>query len=227
MANFKLALAEQVHFAYLKDEMIGAIIYGEWGSGKSSYSIQVLREIYGEDNEKWKKYLVFKPEEFLRLIDSLVMTKPPVKVPLVVWDDAGLWLYALDWNDAKVKSVVKFFNVARTVLGGLIMTTPAIDMIVGKIPHIEGMRIGKVTKASGHSPDIRRLSLARNTFTKWGKRYTQDYLEDRFNVMLPDEIYAYYKPLRDSYAAEAYGLMRDAWAPYTSSKDYEGKKSPN
>ena len=130
-----------------------------------------------------------------------------------MWDDAGLWLYALDWNDARVKSVVKFLNVLRTVMGGLIMTTPAVDMIVSKIPHIEGMRIAKTTRAPGFKDrDMRILQAYRNTFMPWGKRYVKVDWQDPFNVMLSEEDYAWYSPIRSRYAKEAIALMRKAWS---------------
>lgn len=218
LPKFKFALSEEIYWKWRKDEALLGIIEGEFGSGKSSVVIQILRELYPE-GEEWKKYLVFKPEEFLDLVDSLIMQDPPKKVPLIVWDDAGLWLYAMEWSDERVKSVVKFINVMRTVVGGLILTTPTQDMIVGKIPAIPGVRIGAIARASGHSRDTRILTVARTIKTKWGRKFVTDYIEDKFNVMLPTNIYNYYKPLRDSYAREANDLMREAWhSRLTSSK---------
>jgi hypothetical protein len=130
---------------------------------------------------------------------------------MIAWDDAGLWLYAMEWSDPRVKSVVKFINVMRTVVGGLVLTTPTQEMIVTKIPTIPGTRLCTVTKATGHNRDARRFSVARTIKTKWGKKFVKDYIEDYFNVMLPEDIYNYYKPLRDQYAREANQLMREAW----------------
>lgn len=244
--GFRFALSEEIYWKWRKDEALLAIIEGEFGSGKSSVCIQMLRELYplGDD---WRKYLVFKPEQFLDLVDSLICpdtscecafcidhkrstncypanciccSHPPKKVPLIVWDDAGLWLYAMEWSDERVKSVVKFINVMRTVVGGLVLTTPTQDMIVGKIPAIPGVRIGSVVKAPGDRRDMRSFTVARTTKTKWGKRFVTDYIDDEFNVMLPGEIYSYYKPLRDTYAREANNLMREAWHHrLTSRKD--------
>ena len=205
--DFKFATSEKIYWAFRKQEAIGIVSYGEWGAGKSSFAIQVLKELY--PGEEWKKYLVFKPEDFLNLVDGVVSRGE--RVPCVVWDDAGLWLYALDWNDPRVKSVVKFLNVLRTVMGGLIMTTPAIDMIVTKIPHIEGMRIAKTTRVGGANKDMRLLQAYRNTFMPWGKRYVKVDWQDPFNVMLSREDYGWYSPIRNHYAKEAIELMRSAW----------------
>ena len=213
LPKFKFALSEEIYWKWRKDEALLAIIEGEFGSGKSSVCIQMLKELYPKGDD-WRKYLVFKPEDFLNLVDTLIMQEPPEKVPMIVWDDAGLWLYAMEWSDERVKSVVKFINVMRTVVGGLILTTPTQDMLVGKIPVIPGVRIGSVTRATstgGHARDLRKFSVARTTKTKWGKKFVTDYIEDTFNVFLPDEIYNYYKPLRDGYAREANQLMREAW----------------
>lgn len=170
----------------------------------------MLREFY--EGDEWKKYLVFKPEQFLALVDELMSTDPPRKVPMIVWDDAGLWLYAMEFSDPRVVSVVKFLNVMRTVVAGLVLTTPTDEMIVRKIPTLPGTRKATVTEEqrSGTSY-MRRFSVAKTIKTKWGKKFVKDYLEDYFNVMLPTDVYNYYKPLRDSYAREANAQMRQAW----------------
>lgn len=213
--NFTFATSERIYWAYRRFEAVGIVSYGEWAAGKSSFAIQVLKELY--PGEEWKKYLVFKPEHFLDLVDGLA--ERGERVPLIVWDDAGLWLYALDWNDPRVKSVVKFLNVLRTIMAGLILTTPAIDMIVTKIPHIEGMRIAKTVRAEGTNHDLRVLRAYRNTFMPWGKRYVRMDWEDPFNVMLPNEDYNWYEPIRNRYAKEAIQLMREAWKHTKSKKD--------
>jgi len=211
LKQFKFALSDEIYWKWRKDEAELIIISGEFGKGKSSCAIQILRELY--EGDEWKKYMVFKPEQFLGLVDDLMSFDPPKKVPAIVWDDAGLWLYAMEFSDPRVVSVVKFLNVMRTVVGGLILTTPTDEMIVRKIPTLPGTRLATVTE--GHrktgTSDIRRFSVAKTIRTKWGKKFVKDYMEDYFNVMLPQEVYNYYKPLRDGYAREANILMRQAW----------------
>ena len=212
--KFRFSLLDEIYWKWRTNETLFCIIEGELGAGKSSVAIQMLIDIYGP--EKWKKYLVFKPEDFLNLVNELIESGE--RVPLIVWDDAGLWLYAMDWSDERVKSVVKFLNVVRTVAGGIVFTTPTMDMLVGKIPLMPGMRVATVTRegmgngsARGASHDRRKFIVARTIKTRWGKKWVRDYIEDDFNVRLPEDIYGYYQPLRDKYAEEANAMMREAW----------------
>lgn len=221
--SFKFSLLEEIYWKWRTNETLFCVIEGELGAGKSSVAIQMLIDIYGD--EKWKRYLVFKPEDFLNLINELI--EKGERVPLIVWDDAGLWLYSMDWADERVKTVVKFLNVSRTVTAGLIFTTPTMDMLVGKIPVMPGMRVATVTKqgAGKADPNRRSFIVARTIKTRWGKKWVRDYIEDSFNVKLPEDVYDYYQPLRDRYAREANEMMREAWrARLNISKDDSSKE---
>src|SRR5881396_1759730 len=102
--GFKFALSDEIYWKWRNDEALLAIIEGELGVGKSSCVVQMLMEFYGD---KWVDWLVYRPEDFLNIVDGLLSVDPPRKIPLLVWDDAGMWLYSMDYQDERVKSVVK------------------------------------------------------------------------------------------------------------------------
>jgi hypothetical protein len=57
-------------------------------------------------------------------------------------DDAGTFLYAMAYFDPAVISAVKFLQVARSHISGVILTTPSRGLIISKILEIEGCTSG-------------------------------------------------------------------------------------
>lgn len=209
--NGGLALAKEIQSAYEKNQSRQVVIYGETGVGKSVYAIKVLKQLYDDPQhpEEWKQYIVFTPEQFITLVTKLLREKRRAKC--IVWDDAGYWLFALDWNDPKVKAAMKMFQVSRTVTAAIIFTTPAVQMIIKKIQAFEGIRIGKVMKRTSGDSNLRLCKVYRNTIAAFGKRYVKQKYEDDFSVMLPDGDYNWYAPIRERYLEDATELMKKAY----------------
>jgi len=155
-----------------------------------------------------KHRLVFHPRDFLDL--SLKMRKEDRRDKAIIWDDAGLWLYALDWYDPFVKAVGKFMNVARSVWGALIFTSPSTHVIAKKVRQFsQGVNI-KVMRRDRRTV-AKKPRLAR-AYRQWEapdqkKTGVRRIWEDEFNAWLPDPFYAWYRPLRDQYADMALDLM--------------------
>jgi hypothetical protein len=215
---------------FLTGRTANVLIYGEPRIGKSVYAIKTLKATYktwrhpasldpylpwkGED--EWRNFIVYRPEQFVSLFALLLQFG--IKVPMVVWDDAGLWLFALDWSDPRIKAVLKMLQVSGVATGALIFTTPAVSMILKKILNIEGIIVGKVVKAS-HDRDSRLCKLYKNALTPWGKRYVKQKIEDKFNVMLEQRDYDWYAPVRMSYLEDALKLMSRAYGVKVSTPE--------
>ena len=239
--NFKFALSEYIYRRYVGFQTVLGIGYGEPRVGKSSYFIQVQKDLFSyydshippidrrllidfastqniKDPEinYWRIFVVFKPEQFIEIVRYLM--RHMLRSVLLIWDDAGLWMFALDWNDPKVKSALKFLQVCGTVTGAMFMTTPSIKMILKKVFEIEGIHVTKVVRNTDAKNPHRRLSKTyRNSLAPWGKRFLKQVTEDQYSVMLPDVDYKWYKPLRDSYLAEALSMLSDAYGiPFRS-----------
>lgn len=211
---FTYALAERINHAWYTNSLVGCVLYGAWNVGKSSYCVKVLMDLWndpkGKRLDEWKYYVVFKPEHYTAL--NLYLMSKGERAQFEVWDDAGLWLYALEWSDSKVKGAVKFLNVAKTTSAGLVLTTPTPKMIVKKVTDIEGINIGKVTHTTG-APGTANLRVAKiytNTMDILGNRRIRTFVEDPFSVMLPDHVWEWYNPLRKSYAMEALTILAKA-----------------
>ena len=196
-------------------------IYAGLGKGKSAYAIFALVEVIMNwykvrEREAWelvKGFICFHPEQFFAKLRQ-IRDEGLDRVPGIIWDDAGLWLYALDWNDPFVKALGKYMNVARSRLASLILTTPTPTWIIKKLrgfPDAFNVKIIKTTgnpralwvrEAKGYQeillPDMRKSRVYHR-------------FSDRFNCYMPDEFYKWYKPLRDAYEVLALDLIEMSW----------------
>jgi len=91
------------------------------GIGKSVYALKTLYYIYGKWNVA-KRYVVFMPEEFLRLFEELIDQR--ARLPVMLWDDAGFWLGRQRWLNKFVIAVREHLNVIRTHVGSIMFTAP-------------------------------------------------------------------------------------------------------
>lgn len=144
-----------------------------------------------------------------------------------VWDDAGLWLNALDWNSPFVKATSRYLNVAGTDWGGLIMTAPLPTWISKKIRGIPQAITLKVRKVSKAMPDNRE-AIAYRFWTAPDMKHTgvHKLWIEKFTRMMPDPFYWWYKPLRDTYADMAKKLMRKEVKTLPEYLEQEKTKEP-
>jgi hypothetical protein len=199
------------------------IVYGEPRIGKSIYTIKVTKELYADNPnpDEWRNHYVFRPEQFISYMNERLTTGQ--KSLITTWDDAGLWLFALDWNDPRVKAVMKLLQVSGVATSALVFTTPAVSMIIKKVLNIEGILVGKVVKQSGKSDTQRTVKIYKNSIAAWGKRYVKQIMEDSFNVMLEPHDYNYYFPQRMTYLHEALEMLSNAYG--IALKDIDDVKS--
>lgn len=233
---------------YPPEEFKLVTIYGPLGYGKSAFAFKIVVELlcvvyHLKVKEAWemlKQFILFHPEQFFQKLDDISEYVVDGRVPGIVWDDAGLWLYALDWNDPFVKAFGKYLNVARTHLGSIIMTTPSPDMIfkkVRKFPQAYNVNVRKTTGNPANAYDRLAVPYLQYYNIVKGYRVTRVKIkgavaQDPFNCYLPDDFYAWYKPLRDKYEDIALDLIKKRWKELTErdktlmSQYYEEMKVP-
>jgi len=203
--------------AYKNNEFRPFIFYGPYGYGKTSLAIKVLAQLYGEwdgdklikpcwDWEVLRDKIVMTPPEFVEKMKQLVSQNK--RDLCLLADDAGLWLFALDWYDPFVKAVTKFLNVARTCLASVIFTTPLPTMILGKVRGLPQLISVKIVKATGN-PEKHARWMRYATGYRWvvlpdmKKTMVKVVFRDRFYCKLPDDIYKKYCELRQQYVDSA------------------------
>jgi hypothetical protein len=210
-------MSERILNWFYSDELGIIIVHGQQGYGKSTYAAISCSEVYGHDfNQErfrydWeavKKHIVFTPQQFIDLCYS-----SSAKEPMVVWDDAGYWLNAMDYRDKLCIQVSKYLEVARSRWGAIIFTVSDQRQILNKIrgiPHAWTIPIRKVGTPSIDQPafrykhDRRFARLHKSWCSEDMKRSGKKGKEgDVFYARMPSEFYNWYKPWRDLFCNQA------------------------
>ena len=213
-----LALGRQICKNYMRDDFNLVIIAGTPRVGKSAYAIkvmgQVLEYLTGEDiydPRVCEKYMGWDPRENVNKWLDIFK-----RVPCFTWDDAGYWLFSLNWTDPLLITVQQYMNVVGTDMNTLILTTPDPDWILSKIANMPGVIKVFVTKRQGGigDSDSRLFSRRATAYKPWkypdGKGGgVNKIMMDEFSCKLPDPFYSeWYKPRREEYAYAAKLAMK-------------------
>lgn len=221
-----LRTAALINKCYYFDKFMGMTVEGVQRVGKTSYTCKCLAQAFGEwdynttdpkgkklmcvksDYEAVKDWIVFLPREFL----NLVLNYEDEKQRAVIWDDAGFWLFSLDWYEPFVKSVSRYSQLCGTQFGSLILTTPNKNLISQKV--LDAFPQMKVCTIFEHGRETyyNRPRIAK-VYGKWtwadGKRGgVRKEFEDYFNAFLPDDFYSWYFPKRKGYLAEGRKIVK-------------------
>jgi len=130
----------------------------------------------------------------------------------LLWDDAGFWLFSLDWYEPFVKTVSKYIQLAGRQFGVILLTSPSKGMISNKVLEALPERyVCKIVK-EGKDRDTYRPRLAK-VYQRWDypdgrKGGVRTRWKDHFNAILPDDYFAWYKPKSDRYLDEGLQLLR-------------------
>lgn len=210
-------ISERILNWFYNDELGIIIIHGQQGYGKSTYATISCSEVYGHDLaherfwydwESVKNHIVFTPQQFIDLCYST-----DIKEPLVVWDDAGYWLNAMDYRDKLCVQVSKYLEVARSRWGAIVFTVSDQRQILSKIrgiPHAWTVPILKIGTPRMDKPQFRYQHDRR--FARLHKAWVSEDLKrsgkkgregDLFYARMPSEFYTWYKPWRDQFCNQA------------------------
>lgn len=127
------------------------------------------------------------------------------------WDDAGMWLHSLDFQDPFVKEAGKYMQVVRSDWACVIFSAISAEDIVSKIRGLRNAIIIDIIKqGNNESHPYQRTAEAYILRRTYRGRTWKDYQwRDRFNCHVPDDCFGWYHPLRDKYASIAKKRMRD------------------
>ena len=199
-------LSKMIKNAYRSNGFVGAIVYGKQGYGKSSYALKVAYQIYGDWDTVFES-MVFKLEDLVSALrDSIVTGK---RRQLLIWDDAGVHGNKYRWFDYGGQELAKelqaLMDVIRTGLAGLIFTTPQPNELLKVFRGYDFyyVKIVKQNKRNNRLATIYQQSVMPN-----GNVIVKKVGYDRFNVMLPDEVYKRYSVIRASYFREVIESFR-------------------
>ncbi len=229
--------SELIRTLWGNDEFKVMIITGDHGYGKSSYANQIISEVYSPDdiNRNWRLELFKEHIGFHPMNITLKWLNMKKRDYCFHWDDAGLWLNAMDYQDPFVIAVGKYLQVARTDWAGLIFTCIDRDDIFAKLRNLRRAVVVEIIKHSDKQHPHRRTAIAyefwksrsgtqKGTNNLWEEDFNC-YMPGNFNPNNPDRIkqpsdkqkknnffswgfYGWYKPLRLKYAYMAKQQMR-------------------
>ena len=163
-------LSKLIEEAHANDGFISAFVYGPQGSGKTSYSLRIAADVYGDWNTALK-HLFFYPDEvidlMLRTLEKLE-TGEGEKIKVLIMDDAGVWLSRTKWWEESKQEFAELFDLIRTVCSCVIFNSPA-NNIIRRVTNEIILRV-KITKINpemhemllrqGYNVDPRKYRLA-------------------------------------------------------------------
>lgn len=215
-----LILAQNMVRNFRYDDFTLWIIEGPLRIGKSAYVMkagyQVLDYFYG-DPMTWdamKPYMGWHPAEN---VEKWLNVEE--RQPFFIWDDAGMWLFSLDWSDPLMVAIQKYMNVVGTDYNNLVLTSPSAGWILSKISQMPGMRRIKIIKRDGGIRDTPTKLFSRTAicYQPWRSPdlkahgvYKRFY--DQYSCQIPDEIYEIYYPIRREYARLAKMAIKEQLA---------------
>ena len=189
---------EMINKSHYDNECQNFIVYGPLGYGKTSFALQVLMELYNtEDPDILSKYFFFDPAEFLSKV-----TQFKDQVPAVAWDDAGVWLYYMDYQSSLLKNVSKLMQLIRTRTAAVLFTTPTPSLVFGKLRNFPQTITLKVSKVSGHlhERNLRRVTAYRSwMMPDLQKLRVKKLFVDDYSCMLPNDLFKWYSEQRRGY----------------------------
>ncbi len=214
-----LILAQNMCKNFRYDDFTLWIIVGPLRIGKSAYAMkagfQVLEYFYG-DPITWdaiKPYMGWHPAEN---VEKWLNVEE--RQPFFIWDDAGMWLFSLDWSDPLMVAIQKYMNVVGTDYNNLVMTTPSASWILSKISQMPGMKRIKIIKRDGGRDTKTKLySRTAICYQPWRspdlkKHGVHKRFYDKYSCRIPDEIYKIYYPIRREYARLAKMAIKEQLA---------------
>ena len=173
-----LILSGLIQQALVRDQFIGAIIYGSQRTGKSSYASKVMYEIY-QDWDLVNQYMLFKLEDVVGVLEDA--TERGEKIPCFCWDDCGVHGNNLLYfsNRDLVQYLGDLLDVAGISVGGVLMTTPSPLKLLKVIRGYEFYRV-KVTNRN--SSTGRRAVGYQSILLPSGTRMIKREYEDTFSA---------------------------------------------
>lgn len=131
-----LWLARKIVKAYENNGFVSAVVFGKQGEGKTSYAFKVARDVFyyvydlKSKDDAWeyvKNAYFFELPDALNKIGEAIAQRQ--RLPLIVFDDASIWLSKYIWYKDYMKSFYKLFALIRTRVAGVVFTTPSPDDI--------------------------------------------------------------------------------------------------
>ena len=197
------------------------IVYGPLRYGKTAYAMKTLAQIHQTwDPTVLSQYIVYKPIDFLLRIKPL---RKKQKQTLLVWEDAGVWLNSMKWNDPLILAISRYLDLIGTDFAGVMFTTPWPSHVIKRVRGLPECITVKIQKPNDN-PDKPRIALG---YKMWmlpdlKKSGVKPIFEDRFSALMPNVFYDWYIEERRRYADETFNEIETQL--YHFAEEREGGK---
>jgi len=199
-------LAYLINKAHENYGFVSAFIYGHQGVGKTTYALKTLYYVYG-DWDKALEYTFFDVEDLMNKLKwaFLKIKKPQDRIKAVLLDDAGYSIIKYTWREDRSIQLSKFFNLARSVVSGIIFTsvetTDILAFIRDKIMYPISIRIvdKQYSEARGYRIYLSPLM----------EKLPKKVFRDLFIRRLPDHVYQEYEKKRKAALSKLFGLSQE------------------
>ncbi|PMQ00697.1 MAG: hypothetical protein CBR30_09815 [Dictyoglomus sp. NZ13-RE01] len=185
----KTTLSIFIENAYRNYGFVSAFIYGYQGSGKTTYALKTLYYLYG-DWDTALNHLYFDIDKALETMRKAFSNNERIKA--IVIDDAGYSLIKYDWRKEHSQWFSRFFNLARTVVSGIIFTSIETSDI-----------IAFVREKIMYPVNVRAIDNLRSEargyriyFTPLMEKYAKKVFRDIYIRRLPQEVFEKYEKMR-------------------------------
>lgn len=224
MSQVETNMAKKIMIAHDHEGFCGGVVYGKRGSGKSSYSMLTLHDVYHNgkgipEDEAWEKVLEHTLFDLEEIIDKLVAYMPrDVKpAPGIILDDCGVYFSGYIYNDRREEhSILKgMMDTVRSATSSLLMTTPNRDDLIGYLKNKDDYQIQIIKRNSEYS---RKAKIYKKVTLPSGTKRVYKEGETPFNCLLPDWVYEKYQDKRSKYFSDLAHDLKE--------KIKEGKDEP-
>ena len=197
-----------------EDEVKFFITYGGHGTGKSTYLSKCLSQCYETwDPEVLKRFLVWKPEMLIDVIDYV--EKTGLSYMMLGCDDAGVWLAALKWNHPLLAAISEYFDVIRLHFHAVMLTSPWPMHIIKRIRGLPQAITIKIVKLNANPSKPREArGYTQYTLPDLKRTGVKPEFCDKFFAIMPEKFYKWYYPARKGFTTEAYQHVKEALVTY-------------
>jgi len=181
-----------------------AVAFGDKGVGKTVYGLKIGEQVYQafediDEEEAWNRAtasMVFNIEEFEELTRFLLESKKIL--PMILLDDAGVHMHSMTYHEDREAYVTigGVLDMARTIIDGLIITTPRPDKLMGSLESGDMQKV-EIIRANGKWRRIAR-SMREKVAPDGKKRYitTKGGIEDEYSCYLKNWKHEEYNRMR-------------------------------
>lgn len=186
--SLKLALSRKI----VNDAgLVGAFISGAHQTGKSSYALCVMYELYQGDIEEIFRHIVFTISDLTKLLNNAIKTRTRCKC--ILWDDSSVHGSASQYNVNR--QLVAYLGAMSDTMGiatkSILLTSPSGD-IVKTFRNYNFYRVQIGIGRHKYDRIARGYEFGSSPF---GQQWGRASFEDSFDVRIP--FYERYYKLRE------------------------------